>query len=59
MINVLNKWNGMKQYTPQMQPKPQQKPPQKTKPKPKEQLQPSTMDFLNTNLYNNFRRPFE
>ena len=61
MINVLNKWNMRPQPQPQkqLQPRPQ-KQPQKQQIHHKKVIQePSTMDFLNINCRNNFRRPFE
>jgi hypothetical protein len=65
MINVLNKWNA--NMRPQVQPQVQSQP--QTRPQKQRQIQkpvhkkviqqPSTMDFLNINCNNNFRRPFE
>jgi len=64
MINVLNKWNTntRPQQQPQSRPQKQQiqKPVHKVVKSHKKVIQqPSTMDFLNINCRNNFRRPFE
>lgn len=57
MINVLNKWNMRSQ--PQPRPQKQQIHNKVVKSHKKVIQQPSTMDFLNINCRNNFRRPFE
>tara|TARA_R100000231_G_scaffold37543_2_gene32932 strand:- start:4876 stop:5511 length:636 start_codon:yes stop_codon:yes gene_type:complete len=61
MINVLNKWNGSNM---RRQNEPQQIQKQISRVQPTKKIQkpisqPSTMDFLNRSLHNNFRRPFE